>query len=103
MEAAKVDNTQEIVIASEKYVLGEKMEVLDWFLVLGGFFVFRPNLYLIPDVDTRCSSNPVCPSGKKIIFHLNVKRLIRQQTNRTGNNGVCILAGTCRYYFRMQR
>lgn len=66
MEAAKLDNTQEVVIASEKYVFGGKnMEVLDWFLVLGVCFGFRPNLYLIPDMDTRCLPNPVCLSDKK--------------------------------------
>lgn len=41
------------------------MEVLDWFLVLGVYFDFRPNLYLIPDMDTRCLPNPVCLSDKK--------------------------------------
>lgn len=41
------------------------MEVLDWFLVLGVYFGFRPNLYLIPDMDTRCLPNPVCLSDKK--------------------------------------
>lgn len=30
LEAAKPDNTQEIVIASEKYVLGKNMEALGW-------------------------------------------------------------------------
>lgn len=38
LEAAKPDNTQEIVIASEKYVLGKKMEALGW--LLGGWFWF---------------------------------------------------------------
>jgi len=78
LEAAKLDNTQEIVIASEKYVLGGgEIEALDWFLVLGICSVFRPNLYLSPDMDTRCSPNPVCPIWQKVTFHLNMKRLIR--------------------------
>lgn len=49
LEAAKSDNAQEIVIAPEKYVLGEKIKIFDWFLVLGVCFGFRPNLY-----DSRC-------------------------------------------------
>lgn len=72
------------------------MEILDRFLVLWACFGFRPNLYLIPDVDTRCSPIPVCPSDKKIIFHLNLKRLIWQQNTRMGNyEGECVLAAIC--------
>ncbi|XP_075003150.1 protein angel homolog 2 isoform X3 [Calonectris borealis] len=68
LEAAKLDNTQEIVIGSEKR--GYKM------LTQSSLSIWQ-----------------------KVIFHLNLKRLIRQQKTRTGNNGVCVLAGTCRYYF----
>lgn len=72
MEEAKLNNTKEIVRASEKYVLwggrnGNHGLVLSFWgegCHLG--FVFRPNLYLIPDMDTRCSPNSICPSGKII-------------------------------------
>lgn len=72
MEESKLNDTKEIVRTSEKYVLwgggngNHGLVLSSW----GGGcclgFGLRPNLHLIPDVDTRCSPNSVCLSGKII-------------------------------------